>query len=59
VNLDKTLKIVDVFAQLNSNDGKSSIPTHLQLKLAVNPNSKDNDVLQVSEQNDLSASDKQ
>ncbi|PWT98321.1 MAG: hypothetical protein C5B53_06870 [Candidatus Melainabacteria bacterium] len=51
---DKSSRLVDVFAQLNSSDGKSSIPTHLQLKLALDPPNE----VKVVEQNDVTASDK-
>jgi hypothetical protein len=51
---DKSSRIVDVYAQLNSSDGKSSMPTHLQLNLALSPP----DQIKVVEQNDLTTSDK-
>jgi hypothetical protein len=51
---DKTARLVDVYAQLNSSDGKTSIPTHLELKLALTPPAE----IKVVEQNDLTASDK-
>jgi hypothetical protein len=54
--LDKTTRVVDVFAQLNAVDGKTSLPTHLQLKLALTGNQPDE--IRVTEQNDLTASDK-
>jgi hypothetical protein len=54
--LDKSTRLVDVFAQLNSSDGKSTIPTHLQLKLILGASQSDS--IQVSEQNDLTSSDK-
>ena len=53
---DKSGKVVDVYAQLNGPDGKSSVNTHLQLNLAIAPS--ESEPIRVTEQNDLTASDK-
>lgn len=53
---DPATRLVDVYAQLNGSDGKTSVPTHLQLKLALTGTQLDS--VRVAEQNDLSASDK-